>query len=294
MGLQMQVGVKVEATGGVTAGTTGGPDTQEFSRPRLVEPISDRARAPGEQPAPRRTTSPHPINDLNRVVDRVARTRVSVLITGETGAGKEVLARRIHDSSPRTGKPLVCVNCAAVCATLIDSELFGFQRGAFTGAEQSKVGLIEAADGGTLFLDEVGELSMDAQAKLLRVLDARVVLRVGSVNPRPVDVRFIAATNVNLESAVAEGRFREDLLFRLEGIRLNVPPLRARIDEILPAARLFLEEFSKREGRPLPVLTDRAEAALKRHRGRGISESSETSSSGRRSCAPMAESNATI
>jgi DNA-binding NtrC family response regulator len=225
--------------------------------------------ASGDFRGHRSRASEVPHDDFRRVVDRVARTRITVLLTGETGSGKEVLARRLHANSPRAGKPFVDINCAAVCETLIESELFGFQRGAFTGAEQSKVGLIEAADGGTLFLDEVGELSRAAQAKLLRVIETRTVLPVGGTKPRPVDVRFIAATNVDLEAGVAGGRFREDLFFRLEGFRLKIPPLRARVDEILPAARQFLAKFSTREGMPLPVLTPGAKAALEHHRWPG-------------------------
>lgn len=207
-------------------------------------------------------------NDDQRI-DRIAQSRISVLIIGETGAGKEVLAQRIHRRSLRAGKPLVTVNCAAICASLIESQLFGHQRGAFTGADQAKTGLIEAADGGTLFLDELGELSRDAQTKLLRVLEERQVLPVGSVTPRAVDVRFIAATNVDLDAATAAGRFREDLLYRLEGIRLHVPPLRSRIEEVIPAARQFLEGFSAGSGQAVPVLTPDAETALRRHTWKG-------------------------
>ena len=243
-------------------------DAQDYPRPRLVEPIAEGAMVARPVQSARPASSS--IDDFRRIVDRVARTRISVLITGETGAGKEVLARQIHFDSPRAAKPIVCVNCAAVCESLIESELFGVQRGAFTGAEQSKVGLIEAADGGTLFLDEVGELSLVAQAKLLRVLETRMVLPVGSTKPRLVDVRFIAATNVDLESAVASGRFRDDLFFRLEGIRLNIPPLRERVDEIVPAARQFLTEFSTREGLlPIPVLTPGAAGVLERQPWKG-------------------------
>ncbi|HEY8924431.1 MAG TPA: sigma-54 dependent transcriptional regulator [Polyangia bacterium] len=256
------------------------------ARPRLVEALAGVTPLPSSRLAPptivelnatfqgvhvrRPPRDPEePAEDLNTVMARVARTRISVLVTGETGSGKEVVARRLHDASPRAAKPFICVNCAAVCETLIESELFGFQRGAFTGAEHSKVGLIEAADGGTLFLDEVGELSLSAQAKFLRVIETRTVLPVGATRPRPVDVRFIAATNVDLEAAVAHGRFREDLFFRLEGYRLRIPPLRARVAEILPAARKFLAEFSASEGIATPVLTSGAELALQRHRWKG-------------------------
>jgi two-component system response regulator AtoC len=196
------------------------------------------------------------------VVDRIARSRVSVLILGETGAGKEVLAQRIHASSPRADKPMISFNCAAVCESLIDSQLFGHQRGTFTGAEHNQTGLIEAADGGTLFLDEVGELSSAAQAKLLRVLETRVVTRVGGVSSRAIDVRFIAATNRDLDRASADGSFRADLRYRLDGVRLSLLPLRARPAEIIPAARHFLDELARRDGLPLAELSPEAEVAL--------------------------------
>ena len=199
------------------------------------------------------------------IIDRVARSRLSVLITGESGAGKEVLARRLHERQPRAAGPLVTVNAAAVCESLLESELFGYERGSFTGAVTPKPGLIESADGGTLFLDEVAEMSLSAQAKLLRVLETKVVTRVGSVRPRLVDFRFVAATNQDLGAAIAEGTFREDLWFRMVGIELHVRPLRERTAEILPAARLFLSEQAEREHLPLATITETAERALLEH-----------------------------
>jgi two-component system response regulator AtoC len=223
--------------------------------PRLAEPVSsDPARDGGG--------GTRGIRDVDSVIQRVARSRVSILITGETGVGKEVLARRVHDLSPRAQQPLIAINCAAVCDTLFESELFGHQRGAFTGAGQNKAGLIESAEGGTLFLDEVGELSAAAQAKLLRVIETRQVQRVGAVTPRTVDVRFISATNRDLEADVGTGRFRSDLLYRLDGIRLNLPPLRDRVTEIVPAAKAFIADYAEREGVAAPVLTDAAMRAL--------------------------------
>jgi two-component system response regulator AtoC len=264
-GKHMNLGV---TDGGVMNWQEAGREEHRFPLPRLVEPIPSLPIT-GALPGTRRIGPALPVTSRDQLVDRVAQSRVSVLITGETGAGKEVLARRIHQSSPRADKPMISINCAAVCGSLIESELFGHQRGAFTGADQSKVGLIEAADGGTLFLDEIGELSLAAQAKLLRVIETRVVVRVGGVSPKLIDVRFIAATNCDLDSAVEHGSFRDDLLFRLEGIRLMVLPLRARVDEILPAARQFLEEFAKRDGLKLAVLSEDAERALLRHTWKG-------------------------
>ncbi|MCE9580383.1 MAG: sigma 54-interacting transcriptional regulator [Deltaproteobacteria bacterium] len=196
---------------------------------------------------------------------RVAAGTINALVTGESGAGKELLAEAIHRASPRAGGPLVRVNCAALSDTLIESELFGHERGAFTGAVGAKAGMIEAADGGTLFLDEVGELSASAQAKLLRVIEDRVVCRVGATSGRTVDVRFVAATNRDLEAEAAAGRFRADLYFRLAGIVLDVPPLRERPADLEPLARAFIARAAAALGRPVPALEAEAIAALRAH-----------------------------
>jgi transcriptional regulator with GAF, ATPase, and Fis domain len=176
------------------------------------------------------------------MVRRFAASDLPVLILGETGTGKEVVARALHRHSRRAGRPFVAVNCAALPETLAESELFGHERGSFTGAQARKPGLFEAADGGTLLLDEVGELSASNQARLLRVLQERTVHRVGAVRPTPVDVRVLGATNRDLAVDVARGRFREDLYFRLNGVTLQVPPLRERPGDVLPLARRGLDE----------------------------------------------------
>ena len=190
---------------------------------------------------------------FQRVVDlasHVAPFDTSVLITGESGVGKEVLARHIHRTSHRSKGAFLPVNCGALPETLLESELFGHKIGAFTGAIADRIGLFEQAAGGTLFLDEIGDVSPAVQMKLLRVLQEREVYRVGESTPRKVDVRIIAATNRNLGEAIAEGRFREDLYYRLGVIVIEVPPLRERPDDILPLARHFVERFSKKLGRP--------------------------------------------
>jgi DNA-binding NtrC family response regulator len=174
------------------------------------------------------------------LVERLAKGRISVLILGETGAGKEVIADAIHRASPRRAARIVKINCATLSEALLESELFGHERGAFTGAVSAKAGLVEVAEGGTVFLDEVGELSALLQAKLLRLLDTREVTRLGGLRPRPIDVRFVFATNRDLEQAVAQGIFRSDLFFRLKGAVVRVPPLRARSTEIIPLAQAFL------------------------------------------------------
>jgi DNA-binding NtrC family response regulator len=186
---------------------------------------------------------------LEPLIERVAGGVINVLVVGETGVGKEVIARTIHEKSPRSKARMVAINCAALSESLLESELFGYEKGAFTGAQQAKMGLLEAAEGGTVFLDEAGEMPLALQAKLLRVLDQREVFRVGSVVPRPLDVRFIAATNRDLGREIARGRFRQDLFFRLNGITLAVPPLRERIEEIVPLARLFVEKAARHAGR---------------------------------------------
>jgi DNA-binding NtrC family response regulator len=201
---------------------------------------------------------------------RAARTNINVLILGETGVGKEVLARAIHAHSKRAEGPFMGVNCAALTETLQESELFGFEKGAFTGAAQARAGLFEATNGGTVFLDEVGELSPPTQAKLLRVLEERVVTRLGSTRARPIDVRFIAATNRDIEGAGAAGQFREDLFFRLNGISLLIPPLRERPGEIEPFARMFLAAACRDVDRPrAPEISGAALKMLQSYRWPG-------------------------
>ena len=183
-----------------------------------------------------------------RLIERVAPTRATVLITGETGTGKELVARAVHDVSPRSAKPFIAVNCSAIPSTLLEAELFGHVRGSFTGAVQSRKGLIEEAAGGTLFLDEISTLSEDVQVKLLRVLEDRRVQRVGSNAPVSVDFRLIAATNTDLGSRVAAGEFRGDLFFRLDVFPIAVPPLRERRDDIPLLASHFMVQFSAEHG----------------------------------------------
>ncbi len=202
------------------------------------------------------------VNDgMRRLYDvaaMAAQTDISVLILGETGVGKEVFAEFLHRRSLRSPRPFLRLNCAALSESLLESELFGHERGAFTGAHQSKPGLLEATNGGTVFLDEVGELPLSLQVKLLRVLDERVVRRVGSNKPRPIDVRFVTATNRDLKREVARGRFRGDLYFRINGTSFSLPPLRERKDEIEPLARHFLGQACERLKRPVPSITAEA------------------------------------
>jgi transcriptional regulator with PAS, ATPase and Fis domain len=189
---------------------------------------------------------------IQQLAERAALGTINVLITGETGVGKELLAETVHRMSPRRRGPYVCLNCAALSETLLESELFGHERGAFTGAVAAKPGLMETAHGGTLFMDEVGELPMQTQAKLLRVLETREVARLGSVKPRKIDVRFLAATNRDLEAEIERGAFRRDLYFRLNGITLTIPPLRARVGEIKRLAETFVAQISRELGRTEP------------------------------------------
>jgi two-component system response regulator AtoC len=199
------------------------------------------------------------------VAERASAGTINILIMGETGVGKEVLAKTIHNSSPRRSGPSICINCAALSESLLESELFGYEKGAFTGATSAKVGLLEAAEGGTLFLDEVGEMPLSTQAKLLRVLETREVTRLGSVRPRRIDVRFIAATNRDLEVEVERGTFRRDLYFRLNGVSIRIPPLRERRSEIRPLAQSFLREICQELGRPEPSISDAVMTALEQN-----------------------------
>jgi DNA-binding NtrC family response regulator len=203
---------------------------------------------------------------LAPIIERVAAGQINVLIVGETGVGKEVLARTIHERSRRAGMRLVAINCAALPEALLESELFGHERGAFTGAVQTRMGLLETASGGTLFLDEAGEMPLALQVKLLRVLDQREVTRVGSAEARPIDVRILAATNRDLALEIARGRFRQDLYFRLNGITLAIPPLRERVDEIEPLARAFVASASRQTQRARsPRISPEALALLTRY-----------------------------
>ena len=205
-----------------------------------------------------------PALDAERLTQLVANSELSTLLVGETGVGKELMAERIHRGSRRASGPFMRLNCAALTETLLESELFGHERGSFTGAVASKVGLFEAAAGGTVFLDEVGEMPLSTQAKLLRVLENREVLRVGGLEPRPIDVRFVAATNRELPRLVEEGAFRRDLYFRLNGITLTIPPLRERPEAIMPLAREFVARATPK-GMSAPRFTPAAEAALRAH-----------------------------
>ena len=189
------------------------------------------------------------MRQLFTLLERIAPTDDSVLVQGETGSGKELVAEAIHEESHRSAAPFVVFDCSAVTANLLESELFGHVRGAFTGALQDRVGAFEAADGGTLFLDEIGELPIDLQPKLLRVLERREVRRVGSNDVRPVDVRIVAATNRDLEAEVAARRFREDLFFRLAVIEVDLPPLRARPDDVPLLVDHFAEQLSQHGAR---------------------------------------------
>jgi DNA-binding NtrC family response regulator len=202
---------------------------------------------------------------LYEMLSRIAATPMTVLVYGETGVGKELVAETVHRRSSRREHALVKLNCASLPETLLESELFGHERGAFTGAERRKLGFFEAATGGTLFLDEIGEMPAALQAKLLRVLEKKVVTRVGGTAEIPVDVRVIAATNRDLETEVREGRFREDLFFRIAGFTVVVPPLRDRPTEIVPLAERFAARFATELGRGTPTLADDAKAALLSH-----------------------------
>ncbi len=199
---------------------------------------------------------------LYELIERIAQSDISVLVLGETGVGKEVLAKRLHEKSKRVAKPFVPLNCGAFSEELLESEMFGHERGAFTGAVKQKAGLLESAEGGTVFLDEVGEMSLSTQVKLLRVLEERQVRRVGSVKTTPIDVRVVAATNRDLEEQVKKGTFREDLFYRLNGISVVIPPLRERREEIPVFVESFAVKTATREGRRAPRFSEQAMAAL--------------------------------
>ena len=199
------------------------------------------------------------------IVQQVAPSRASILVLGESGTGKELIAKAIHNLSPRARQPLVTVHCAALSPTLLESELFGHEKGAFTGAHERRIGRFEQANGGSLFLDEIGEIDQSTQVKLLRFLGERTFERVGSSTTQTADVRLIAATNRNLEEAVAAGDFREDLFFRLRVVEIPLPPLRERGTDTVLLAKAFLKEFAKENAKPIVDLHPDAIAALMAH-----------------------------
>lgn len=196
------------------------------------------------------------------LAEKAAATSTTILLLGETGAGKDVFARAIHTASPRADKPFVAVNCGALPNELIESELFGVEKGAYTGAQKSREGRFERADGGTLFLDEVGELSLSAQTRLLRALQSGEIDRLGDNVTRKVNVRVIAATNVDLQAAVEKGTFRKDLYYRLNIFPVAIPPLRERKDDILLLAQRFIDKFTAKEGKKVKGLTDKAKSMM--------------------------------
>jgi two-component system response regulator AtoC len=211
----------------------------------LLEEASPRGDEPGEPVF----VAPE-MRALLRMVQKLARGNIGVLLLGETGVGKEVIAEELHRRSLRAAGPFVRINCAAIPDSLAESELFGHVRGAYSGAQADRAGLLEAAHGGTVFLDEVGELPLAQQAMLLRAVERREVVRVGSSKPIPIDVRFVSATNRDLNQEVAERRFRQDLLFRLAGATLHIPPLRGRVADVVPLAERFLRSLGAELGRP--------------------------------------------
>jgi formate hydrogenlyase transcriptional activator len=205
------------------------------------------------------------VRNMLAQIESVAPTNATVLLLGETGTGKEVFAQAIHDLSPRRSRPMVRVNCAAIPAALIENELFGRERGAYTGALSRQVGRFEVADGTTLFLDEIGDLPLESQAKILRVIQERTLERLGSTKPIQVDVRLIAATNRDLADAVAGRTFREDLFYRLNVFPITVPPLRQRLEDIPVLVWTFIEEFAKTSGKHIESVSKESLATLQRY-----------------------------
>jgi two-component system, NtrC family, response regulator AtoC len=232
----------------------------------IIASAAERARGEDRCAPAVAVASPETVmQTLRRLVERIAHANISVLIQGETGVGKEVMTETIHNMSTRATEPFLRLNCAALSESLLESELFGYEKGAFTGALSAKPGLLETADKGTVFLDEIGELPLAIQVKLLRVIEERRVLRVGGLKPKAIDVRFLAATNRDLEVEVARGAFRQDLFFRLNGITLTIPPLRERQTEIRPLAEIFIARACAEAGRGALPLSPEASVLLHRY-----------------------------
>ena len=210
-----------------------------------------------------------PMAAIRKTVDKIAPTDATVLITGENGTGKDILAREIHAHSLRSGKPIVAVDAGAITETLFESELFGHVKGAFTDAHTDHAGKFEQADGGTLFLDEIGNIPLHLQAKLLRVIQSRSIVRVGGSKAIPVNIRLICATNMDLERMVREGLFREDLYYRINTVHIALPPLRERREDIVPLAERFIAQFAQKYHRPVSGLNDPARQLLEGGRWSG-------------------------
>ena len=214
-------------------------------------------------------TADRRMRELIQLAKTVAQSKATVLIQGESGTGKELMATLVHENSNRAQKPFVAINCAAIPENLLESELFGYERGAFTGAVSSKAGKFEFANGGTLLLDEISEMDIRLQAKLLRVIQEGEVDRIGGRRPIPVDVRIVATTNRNLADCVREGSFREDLFYRLNVVNLTVPPLRDRIGDVKILSTQFMEVYAEKNGKSLSKITDEAYLLLESHTWQG-------------------------
>ena len=243
--------------------------TLTAARDKARKAMGRDARKEDEKAAPMLWGTSRAMSAIRKTVEKIAPTDATVLITGETGTGKDVLAREIHAHSLRSGKPMVAVDAGAITETLFESELFGHVKGAFTDAHTDHAGKFEQADGGTLFLDEIGNIPLHLQAKLLRVIQSRSVVRVGGSQAIPVNIRLICATNMDLEQLVREGRFREDLYYRINTVHIALPPLRERREDIAPLAQLFLERFAEKYHRPLSGLEESAKAVLESGRWSG-------------------------
>ncbi len=228
----------------------------EKKQETLVNQAASEVQMIGDCPA---------VQEMKQTIERVAQTDLSVLILGENGTGKEVAGQMVHYLSKRRKEPIVAVNCAAITESLLESELFGHEKGAFTDANETRAGKFEVASGGTLFLDEIGDMSLAGQAKLLRVLEEKVVVRVGGSTPITADVRIVAATNQNLSELVRQKKFREDLFFRLTVVTVNMPPLRERGDDVFLLAEFFLKNFCQQAKRKVPVFTAAAKKKLLQH-----------------------------
>ena len=243
--------------------------TLTAARDKARKAMGRDARKEEEKAAPMYWGSSRAMAVIQKTVDKIAPTDATVLITGENGTGKDVLAREIHARSLRNEKPMVAVDAGAITETLFESELFGHVKGAFTDAHTDHIGKFEQADGGTLFLDEIGNIPLHLQAKLLRVIQNRSVVRVGGSQAIPVNIRLICATNMDLEQLVREGRFREDLYYRINTVHIALPALRERREDIVPLAQLFLERFAEKYHRPLIGLDESAKMVLESGRWSG-------------------------